>query len=104
MRSNTESHEAHCLALGRLLTSIASSSWALLAQVKALTAENDTLQRQVAKRRSAQAGELRSVELAQHELNGRLEDLAEEKRLLKEQLAKANLAAVSQPDAVMFRC
>ena len=73
-------------------------------QVKALTAENDTLRSQVAKQRSAQGGELRNVELAQHELNGRLEDLAEEKRLLKEQLAKANLTAASQPDAVMFRC
>ena len=50
-----------------------------------------------------QAGELRDVELVQQELNGRLEDLAEEKRLLKEQLAKANVTAASQPDAVMFR-
>ena len=72
-------------------------------QVKALTAENDTLQSQVAKQRSAQAGELRNVELVQHELNGRLEDLAEEKKLLREQLAKANLTAASQPDAAMLR-
>ena len=73
-------------------------------QVRALTAENDTLRSQVAKQRSAQAGELRNVELVQRELNGRLEDLAEEKRLLREQLAKANLAAALQPDAVMLRC
>ena len=72
-------------------------------QVKALTAENDTLQSQVAKQRSTQAGELRNVELVQRELNGRLEDLAEEKKLLREQLAKANLTAALQPDAVMLR-
>ena len=73
-------------------------------QVKALTAENDTLRSQVAKQRSVQAGELRNVELVQCELNGRLEDLTEEKKLLQEQLAKANLTAASQPDAVMLRC
>ena len=82
----------------------ASCIQAVLVQVKALTAENDTLQSQVSKQRSAQAGELRSVELVQCELNGRLEDLAEDKKLLQEQLAKAKLTTASQPDAVMLRC
>ena len=76
---------------------------ALLVQVKALTAENDMLASQVAKQRTAQACELRNVELVQRELEGRLEDLAEEKKLLREQLAKANLTAALQPDALMLR-
>ena len=74
-----------------------------MVQVKALTAENDTLRSQVAKQRSVQAGELRDVELVQCELNGRLEDLAEEKKLLQEQLAKASLTAALQPDVAMLR-
>ena len=72
------------------------------AQVKALTAENGTLQSQVAKQRSMQASEMRNLESIQRELNDRLEDLADEKKLLQEQLSKATLAA-SDPDTSMVR-
>ena len=72
-------------------------------QAKALTAENDALQSQVARQRSTQASELKDLELIQRELNDRLEDLTDEKKLLQEQLGKANLAA-SDPDTSMLRC
>lgn len=71
--------------------------------MKALTAENDVLQSQVARQRSTQASELKDLELIQRELNDRLEDLADEKKLLQEQLSKASLAA-SDPDTSMLRC
>ncbi len=71
--------------------------------MKALTAENDALQSQVARQRSTQASELKDLELTQRELKDRLEDLADEKKLLQEQLSKANLAA-SDPDTSMLRC
>ena len=70
--------------------------------MKALTAENDKLQSQVAKQRSAQESELKNLEAVQHELNERLEDLADEKKLLQEQLSKAQLAA-AEPDTSMVR-
>ena len=72
-------------------------------QVKALTAENNKLQSQVAKQHSTQKSELKSLEAVQRELNERLEDLADEKKLLQEQLSKAQLAA-TEPDASMVRC
>lgn len=72
-------------------------------QVEALTAENAALQSQAAMQRSAQASELKQLELTQRELNDRLEDLADEKALLQEQLGKATLAA-SDPDTSMLRC
>ena len=71
-------------------------------QVKALTAENDKLQSQVARQRSAQASKLKNLEAVQLELNDRLEDLEDEKKLLQEQLSKANSAA-SDPDTSMLR-
>ena len=71
-------------------------------QVKALTVENGTLQSQVAKQRSMQASEMKILESIQRELNDRLEDLADEKKLLQEQLSKATLAA-SDPDTSMVR-
>ena len=72
-------------------------------QVEALTAKNAARQSQTARQRSTQASEVKNLELAQRELNGRLEDLADEKKLLQEQLSKANLAA-SDPDISMLRC
>ena len=71
-------------------------------QVKALTAENDALRNEVARQRSTQANELKHLELTQKELNNRYEDLADEKKLLQEQLSKATLAA-SDPNTSMVR-
>ena len=70
--------------------------------MKALTAENDALHNEVARQRSTQASELKGLELTQRELNDRLEDLADEKKLLQEQLSRATLAA-SHPNTSMVR-